>query len=248
MRLHRPSWALAILFATSLVAAVSCSRDDSGGTPTAVGDSTSDGFDAAGGGPSMPFGDAQIFIEYNSTANDAGIQVFLDAEAWKRVGIFDQRGRDLLEIEASGGMKQLGLTELRFEGAEPDPSEVLDAFPAGVYKFRGTTIERQRLASTAILSHDLPAAPVFSPSHGEVVDPDDVEIEWNAIAGVETYQVIVESDANTLVLEVSVSSSTTHLRIPSTFLEPNTEYKAELLAIAPSGNRTITEGTFVTGP
>jgi hypothetical protein len=89
---------------------------------------------------------------------------------------------------------------------------------------------------------------VFSPSEGETVDPDDVVIEWNPIAGVDRYQVIVESDANGFVLEVSVASSATSLRVPPTFLVPNTEYKAELLAIAPSGNRTITEGTFVTGP
>ena len=197
---------------------------------------------------SVPFTAAQIFIEYNSTADDAGVQVFLDAEAWKRIAILDDEGEDLLEIETGGGMRQLGLTELRFEGAEPEPSEVLDAFPAGEYKFRGVTIERQRLVGSAMLSHDIPDAPDFSPSNGELTDPDNTVIGWDAIAGVDRYQVIVESDDNSLVLEVSVSSSTTSLHVPPTFLVPNTLYKAEVLAIAPSGNRTITEGTFVTGP
>ena len=91
-------------------------------------------------------------------------------------------------------------------------------------------------------------APNFTPSQGEVVDPDDAVIEWDPIAGVDRYQVIVETDANHLSLEVSLAPSTTSLRVPPTFLVPNTEYKAEVLAIAPSGNRTIAEGTFVTGP
>jgi hypothetical protein len=49
-------------------------------------------------------------------------------------------------------------------------------------------------------------------------------------------------------MEVTVPSSVTSLHVPPTFLAPNTLYKAEVLAIAPSGNRTITEGTFSTGP
>jgi hypothetical protein len=244
----RHQWSLVLILATSALLAGGCSEDRSTPTPTSTEGLSAEDTAAQDHGAAIPFSDAQIFIEFNSTANDAGIQVFLDAEDWKRVAIFDQRGRDLLEIETGGGMRELGLTELRFEGAEPDASEVFDAFPAGLYKFRGTTTDRQRLAATAILSHDLPAAPEFSPSEGELVDADDVEIEWGPIAGVDRYQVIVESDANGLVLEVSVSSSTTSLQIPPSFLVPNTEYKAEVLAIAPSGNRTITEGTFVTGP
>lgn len=248
MKNTRQQWHVMLALAFSIGMAGGCAKDAPEDTPTSVGAVSVDDPEDMNHGAAIPFGAAQVFIEFNATANDAGIQVFLDAEAWKRVAIADHRGRELLEIEASGGMKQLGLTELRFEGAEPDPSEVFDAFPAGTYKFRGTTIERQRLSATAVLSHDLPAAPVFTPSGGETVDPADVEIEWEPVPGVDRYQVIVESDENGFVLEVSVAPGTTSLRVPPTFLVPNTEYKAELLAIAPSGNRTITEGTFVTGP
>jgi hypothetical protein len=241
----RHPWSLVLLLAATWVAG-GCGEDRS--TPTS-NEGLATGDDAAlDRGAALPFGAAQIYFELNATANDAGVQVFLDAEDWKRVAISDEGGSALLDIQTGGGMKELGLTELRFEGAEPDPSETLDAFPAGVYTFTGTTTDRQRLFATATLSHDLPAAPVFSPSHGEVVDPDEVEIEWELIAGVDRYQVIVETDANGFVLEVSVSSTTTSLQIPRTFLVPNTEYKAEVLGIAPNGNRTISEGTFVTGP
>lgn len=244
----RHQWGLVLVLAAAAMVAGGCSKDPSSPTPTSTEGLSVEDTESQNHGAAIPFGDAQIYFELNSTANDAGIQVFLDAEDWKRVAIKDERGRELLEVETGGGMRELGLTELRFEGAEPDPSEALDAFPAGTYRFRGTTTDGKRLFATATLSHDLPAAPVFSPSEGEVVDPDDAEIEWEPVAGVDRYQVIVESDANGFVLEVSVSSSTTSLQIPSTFLVPNTEYKAELLAIAPNGNRTISEGTFVTGP
>ncbi len=248
MRNIHQRWLLALVLVMSALVAGSCDRDESQNTPTSAEGLAVEDPLAESRGASMPFADAQVFIEFNSTANDAGIQVFLDGDPWKRLAITGRRGEELLEIEAEGGMAELGLTELRFEGAEPDPSEVLDAFPAGTYKFRGRAVEGFRLSASATLSHDLPAAPVFSPSEGEVVDPDNVEITWEEIAGVELYQVIVESDENDFVMEVSVSPETTSLHVPPTFLESNTEYKVEILAIAPNGNRTITEGTFVTGP
>jgi hypothetical protein len=240
-----------------VLVAAGCSDERPAQTPTSAGEELLADRGHRGGDDdredrhlrgSVPFSAAQIFIEYNSSASDAGIQVFLDAEDWKRVGIVDDNGKDLLAISTGGGMRELGLTELRFEGAEPGPTEVLDAFPEGEYEFTGVTVERQRLTGSAFLSHDIPDAPMFTPSNGEPVDLEDTEIEWTSIAGVDRYQVIVESDANNLVLEVTVSSSTTSLRVPPTFLAPNTLYKAEVLAIAPNGNRTLTEGTFVTGP
>jgi hypothetical protein len=239
------SYRVFLFAAATLALAAGCNEDQSPSAPASTDPPNT--LDEAAGG-SMPLDESQIFIEYNATDNDAGIQVFLDGEPWKEIEIVDHRGRQLLEIEASGGMRQLGLTELRFEGAEPEPDEVLDAFPAGEYRFRGRAVERFRLTGSATLSHDLPPAAEFSPSHGEVVDPGNVVIEWSSIGGVERYQVIVENDASGLSMEVSVSSSTTSLHVPPTFLEPNTEYKAEILAIGANGNRTITEGTFVTGP
>ena len=236
-----------LLVACAAALALSCARP-SGDTPTSAGATAPlDGAQEAVKA-TIPFGDAHIYFEYNATADDAGVQVFLDAEDWKSVSISDGRGRDLLDIRTGGGMRELGLTELRFEGAEPEPAETYAAFPAGEYHFSGVTIDRVGLTGSAFLSHDIPAAPSFSPSQGETVDPDHVVVTWNPVAGIDRYQVIVESDANGFSLEVSVSATTQSLQIPPTFLVPGTEYKAEVLAIAPSGNRTITEGTFFTGP
>ena len=49
---------------------------------------------AHGKGPSTaPFPDARLKIEYNSTDGDAGLQIFLDAPAWKEVSITNPTGR-----------------------------------------------------------------------------------------------------------------------------------------------------------
>jgi hypothetical protein len=199
-------------------------------------------------GGQLPFADAQIFIEFNSTADDAGIQVFFDAEAWKQVQIQNPRDKLILDITTKREFHELGLTELRFESDEPSPAEVLALFPAGNYAFKGVTLEGDHLVGSSTLSHSLPGAPVFTPSEGEVLDPDEVTIEWNRVSGAERYQVIVENDDLAVAMEVEVLDPTTSLHVPPTFLDGGREYKVEVLAIAGNGNRTITEGTFNTEP
>ena len=197
---------------------------------------------------SIPFADAQLFFELNSTDNDLGLQLFLDTDdGWKRVRVLDPARRDVIEFETAGRLSKLGLTELRFESSEPSPEEVLALFPPGVYRFRGRTVEGEPLASNATLSHDFPPAPSITPSAGEVVDARNLVVEWNAPEA-EQVEVIIEQDELEHVLDVTLSSSTRRLRVPPQFLQPGFEYKIEILTIAENGNRVIAEGTFRTAP
>jgi hypothetical protein len=192
-----------------------------------------------------PFDDAEVFFELNSTDNDLGLQLFLDAAGWKRVRVLDPARNDIVLMQAEGKLAKLGITELRFESAEPSPAEVLAQFPPGKYRFRGKTVEGEFLASDAILSHDFLPAPTFSPSDGEVVDPRDVVVEWST-PGAEQVELIIEHEELGHVLDVTVSGSTRRLRVPPQFLTPGEEYKIEILAISENGNRTIAESTFRT--
>ncbi len=199
------------------------------------------------GGVVMPFADAEVFFEFNTTDNDLGLQIFLDAEGWKKVKVSDPSGEKIVQFLTAGNLSELGITELRFESAEPSPAEVLALFPPGEYEFRGKTVEGPRLASTAELSHDFLPAPTFTPSDGEEVDPNNTVVTWNA-PGAEQVEVIIESDDTDDVLDVIVSSAVGSLNIPPQFLQPDTEYKIEILAIADNGNKTIAESDFVTMP
>jgi hypothetical protein len=60
---------------------------------------------------------ARVLFEYNSSANDLGVHVFLDGEDWKRLRIVNPNGRTIFEVEGKGPYRELGLTELFFEGA-----------------------------------------------------------------------------------------------------------------------------------
>jgi hypothetical protein len=197
---------------------------------------------------SIPFADAQLFFELNSTDNDLGLQLFLDTDdGWKRVRVLDPARRDVIEFETAGRLSKLGLTELRFESSEPSPEEVLALFPPGEYRFRGRTVEDEPLASNATLSHDFPPVPSITPSAGEVVDARDLVVEWTAPEA-EQVEVIIEQDDREDVLDITLSGSIRRMRVPPQFLQPGFEYKIEILTIAENGNRVIAEGTFRTAP
>lgn len=203
-------------------------------------------FEDGARGPRIPFARLKLFFEFNSTDNDLGVQLLLDGEPWEVVSGFDPGGRKFVEFLARGRMQELGLTELFFESAEPSPREVLALFPPGEYRFAGTTIDDERLMGTASLSHNLPPAPVFSPSNGERLARNDVVIHWRPIAGIAAYQVIVANTDLGVEMVADVKPPGTRLTVPPEFLQPDTEYDVEVLAIAANGNKTITQSSFAT--
>lgn len=199
--------------------------------------------------------EARIFIEYNLSGNDLGFHVFLDGEDWTDLKIFDPTGKKIFDVSASGGYSGLGLTELFFEGAEPNLSEfplaeLLARFPEGDYAFVGRTVDNEKIVGTATLTHNVPDAPVVST--GTATCGNTIDITWTPVnapaailpggtVDVVGYQVIVGS------FQVTVPGNVTSVTVPEQFyqsLGPGV-HDFEVLAIDVSGNQTIREGTFV---
>lgn len=205
------------------------------------------------------FSDARIIIEINATDGDAGIQMFVDGEDWERLRVFDPDGRRVLDIKAKESLGVQGLTELFFESAEPSfdeqpLDEFLGLFPEGYYRFRGKTTEGRPLYGKAMLTHDLPGAPVLvAPIDGDdSVDPDNTVVVWQPVAdppgsSIIGYEVIVlREDPSVLVFSADVGPETHSVTVPPEFMLPETEYKYEVLAIEESGNQTLSEAEFET--
>ncbi len=193
---------------------------------------------------------SDLFIEYNASAGDAGLQLSLDAEDWKRFTLLDTRGRVLADVGARGRLRPFGLTELFFEASEPPftrlPfSEFKKRFPRGRYVFRGLAVNGRRLVGSDRLSHVVPAAPrVTFPTEGARVDPNGFRVTWEPVtrpAGVRivSYQVIVKQGGREL--SMYLPSGATSATIPGEFLTPGTETEGEVLVRERSGNQTITE-------
>jgi len=211
----------------------------------------------------MPLDDAKMIIEFNSTDEDVGIQVFLDGEAWKEMTILTPDARRIFKVRGEGNVKVLGLTELFFESEEPSLDELpleefLALFPEGEYEFEGVTVDGIELEGAATFTHVIPAGPVIVwPTAGAVVDPSDAVIMWEPVTSTVTgsptieiigYQVIVEQEEPLRVFSVDLPASATRVTVPAEFLQPGTPHKFEVLAIEVSGNQTISESTFTTSP
>jgi hypothetical protein len=203
--------------------------------------------------------EAEIFIEINDTDGDAGIQMFVDGEGWKRLKIFKPNGVKVLDIRGLSSVGKQGITELAFESAEPSflvqpLAELLALFPEGEYSFWARSTEGEVMTGEAELTHALPDAPVQIYPVEEEVDPDDTVLEWELVADpagstIVGYEVVVERDEDegpTLVFKVDLPNTATSVTVPPEFLEPGTAYKWEVLAVEDSGNQTISEAEFET--
>jgi hypothetical protein len=202
----------------------------------------------------IPFSIAKVFFEYNSTPNDLGVHVFLDGEDWKELRIVNPHGRTIFEVEGGGPYKELGMTELFFEGAEPNLAdipleELLTRFPEGTYKLIGRTVDGSHIVGAATLTHAIPAGPTNLVA--ALTPPNTLVISWDAVTStppgfpkaalqIVGYQVIVG------LFQVTVPATTLSVTVPPEFVASlaSGPQPFEVLAIEAGGNQTITEGSF----
>jgi len=203
----------------------------------------------------VAFTDARLKVEINATDGDAGLQIFLDGEAWKAVQLFRPDGEMVLDVDVTGPVEDYGLTELFSESSEPPFAifpldDFRDLFPPGEYTFSGTTIGDRAMTGTATLTHDFPDGPeIVSPIDGARVPRDETVVEWEPVttpAGIQIagYQVLVVDEDPLRVFSADLPATARRLPIPAEFLEARNEYKVEVLAIEVGGNQTLTELTF----
>jgi hypothetical protein len=181
----------------------------------------------------------------------------------------------VLEVGPHSQLRDLTMAGIFFESREPPASEFsfadLEAtFPEGQYAVRAQSFDGKILVGSATFSHDVPAPPTIrSPMlaedpRGTRKDPvplEDLVVSWadvtETVAGgpvdITGYEVIVtkevEDDPNGFsrpTYDVHVPPSVNSLRVPVEFLEADTVYELEVLALEVSGNQTITVGFFKT--
>jgi len=207
----------------------------------------------------IPFDDARLKIEYNSTEGDAGLQFFIDAKGWRHVTVTNPLGRKVLDVDAAKVIRNYGLSELFSESSEPPFTEFPFAefkklFPEGVYTFEGQDIDGKPLRSTFNLAHNIPDGPtITSPADGATFPATDVDVTWQPVttpAGIDivAYEVFVVADDSGLgtaerTVDVTLPGTATHLAVPPEFLTPG-GYKTDVIAIDRGGNQTLAEVPF----
>ncbi len=222
---------------------------------------------SAGNGDGTPFDEARLFFELNNTDGDLGIHAEIDGEDWKRLTIkAPDRRKAVLEVQTAGSLRQQGLTELRFESAEPPfteepPEEFFDRFPEGGYEISGRTLEGDALNSAVTITHVIPAPPMFTqpplaPCDAPVVVTPPVTISWLPVSTshpvlgtpgdvtVERYELAIEREDMGLDFFMVLPPNITSFPVPTLFTDVPGVVKFEVLVRAEAGNRTAEESCF----
>jgi hypothetical protein len=206
----------------------------------------------------IPFEASDLFIEINATDGDAGLQMNLGGQEWRRLVLRDPSGRTIVDVSGRGRLRNYGLTDMSFESNEPPFDEVpfrrfRARFPQGRYTFRGTSPDGRRLVGSDRLTHDIPARPnVLAPAEDAVVDAaGSFAVRWEPVMRprgirIVRYIVIVTEEPTERELSMDLGPRATSATISPGFLVPGREYAVEVLARERGGNQTITEVPFRT--
>lgn len=218
----------------------------------------------------IPLKEAKLIIEHNAKDEDTGFQGFIDSEGWSKITVTGPSGK-ILTFKGEGKFRKLGLTELFFETVEPENkdvpiSDMLKFLPEGEYTFKGTTMEvgesKGITIGTAIFTHNIPEGPVLlTPAENATVPLEDLVVSWSPVnktiygspVNIISYQLIIEKDEvpnKNMIgkrgLSMYLPASITKITIPKEFLEPETDYDWEVLAIEESGNQALMSSSFDT--
>lgn len=218
---------------------------------------------------------AKLIIEYNFTDGDLGVHGAFDSDGWKSLCVFDPAGRAVLMVGPRGQLRDLGMGGIFFESREPPSSEFSFAdmrreFPEGEYTVRGESFDGTFLTGSATFTHDVPSPPKITfPELAEEPEGTDenpvarrhLVIGWDDVTEtvrgepveITGYEVIVtkevEDDPHGFsrpTYDAHVPPILNSLSVPAEFLEANTVYELEVLALEESGNQTISVGFFKT--
>lgn len=215
-----------------------------------------------------------LIIEYNATDDDIGVHGAFDDHGWSELCVFAPDGRPIAVFDPQGQLDDLTMAGVFFESREPPAEEfsfddLKAAFPEGRYRVRAKSFDGKVLVGAATFTHAVPAPPVItSPvlaedpeQPGAAVPRDGLVVRWQPVTetvdgdpvDITGYEVIVTKENHDdphgfsrPVYDVHVGSGVSALSVPAEFLEADTVYELEVLALETSGNQTISTGFFLT--
>lgn len=228
-----------------------------------------------GRGEEVPISTAKLIVEFQSTDGDLGVHGQFDDSGWSELCLFAPSGKQILGVRPQAELKDLTMASLFFESREPlleefSFADLMANFPEGEYQVRALSFDGTVLIGSATFTHDVPAPPTITAPYlaedaetaeDTLVSSTDLVIEWEDVTEtvdgrsltISGYEVIITKeefeDPNGFsrpTYDVHVLADQNSLSVPAEFLEADTVYELEVLALEESGNQTITVGFFQT--
>ena len=198
--------------------------------------------------PVGEFEDLALFVVYNVSDEDAQIIARGGSEdGIRKVVIFGPRGK-VCHNAYSKDKGWIGQADFQFDTPEPLLEDLMEAYPPGVYCFRGKTVDGDILANTVELSYDLLDPPtIIYPQEGATDIPTDgLVVLFEAPEGTEAILLELEDEEEEVALKVDLLADTSSFEVPNNWLKPGIEYVLDIKIIAENGNQTVRDIRFMT--
>lgn len=195
------------------------------------------------------FEQVSVYLERNVQDRDAEIkfEVTGASEGLTALRVSAPGERTVIDLKTPDS--KLGIRKLTIESPEPADDRIVKAdFPAGAYRFEGSTNKGVRLRGEARLSHAFPEPAMFEyPRSGQTdVSAADLTVRWSVPKGIESCVIVIEQNGSPYEIRALVPASTKTFAVPKGFLRAGQAYTLAIGTVAKDGNRSFIETEFST--
>ena len=190
-----------------------------------------------------------VYLERNVQDRDAEIrfEVTGATDGLAALKVMAPGARTVIDLRSPDS--KLGIRSLALESPEPADDGIVRAdFPAGAYRFEGTTTKGASLRGEARLSHVFPKPAAF-----EYPRPDQKDVpataltlRWSVPTGIEACAIVIEQTGSPYEIRALLPGSAKSFTIPEGFLRAGKAYKFAIGTVAKDGNRSFIEAGFTT--
>jgi hypothetical protein len=187
------------------------------------------------------------FIELAAETGEATLVVKAESEeALGSLELKDPRGVSMFRMRATHG-HTFSIQGFCFESKESSLDTLIANYSAGTYAMRAGATAGAAYFGNAVLSHEMPAAPVITYPQPDAQDvpSQGLIVTWVNDPDVVGYHVSLEQGESDTII-VDLPPGTDSFEVPVGILAPHTETKVEVGAIGANGNRTLMEFVFTT--
>lgn len=195
------------------------------------------------------FEQVSVYLERNVQDRDAEIkfEVTGASEGLTSLRVSAPGERTVVDVKTPDS--KLGIRKLTIESPEPADDRIVKAdFPAGAYRFEGSTSKGVRLRGEARLSHAFPEPAMFEyPRSGQKdVPATDLTLRWSVPKGIDSCVIVIEQNGSPYEIRALVPATTKTFAVPKGFLRAGQVYTLAIGTVAKDGNRSFIETEFST--
>ena len=190
-----------------------------------------------------------IYLERNVQDHDAEIRFEVTGakDGLAALKIMAPGERTVIDLRTPDS--KLGVRSLTLESPEPGDDGVVRAdFPAGAYRFEGTTTKGASLRGEARLSHVFPKPAAFEYPRPDQKDlpATALTLRWSVPEGIEACAIVIEQTDSPYEIKALLPGSARSFTVPEGFLRVGKAYKFAIGTVAKDGNRSFIEAAFTT--